>query len=252
MWSRSFAVRSATNTLTLLLLAACLHASTQAQDKEPTQEEVQTAVTQVRNDPLWAQKKKDNVLRFKPKQAEKRKPDEQPASKNVSEWINSASEIARYLVWGLGAACAAWVLVAMRRWARLRDQALPQAPDLLPSHISALDIRPQSLPPHIGETVLRLWREDLHRQALSLLYRGALSRLVHQHAIPIKAASTEEECIALTSARLDIEHATFVQQLITVWQRATYGSQLPNSDALEQLCQGFAHLLDGPTQKALP
>jgi hypothetical protein len=241
-------MRSAAKTFAGLLLMAALQAGALAQDEAPTPEQVQTAVAQVREDPLWAQNKKEHVLRFKPEPKEKA-PKTREAT-NIPGWIETMTEMARNFIWVLGAGGAAWTLVALRRWARVRDQALAPVPNLLPSHVSALDIRPQSLPPQIAEAVLRLWQEGQHRQALSLLYRATLSRLVHQYAVPIKAASTEGECIALADTRLDTERSALVQQLVTAWQRATYGSQLPSSHTLKQLCQGFTLLLDHPNQEA--
>lgn len=240
-------MRSAAESLVGLLLWAALQAGALAQDNTPTPEQVQTAVAQVRGDPLWAQNKKEHVLRFKPEPKEKAPKTREAA--NIPEWIETMTETARYFIWILGAGGAAWALVALRRWVRVRDQALAPVRDLLPSHVSALDIRPHSLPAQIAEAVLRLWQEGQHRQALSLLYRATLSRLVHQYAVPIKAASTEGECVALAFTRLDTGRSALVQQLVTAWQRATYGSQLPSSDTLEQLCQGFTLLLDHPNQE---
>jgi len=74
---------------------------------------------------------------------------------------------------------------------------------------------------------------------LSLLYRGALSRLVHQHAVPIRAASTEGECVALAAARLAPERSAFFGRLVSAWQLAVYGARLPESSSVLALCADF-------------
>jgi hypothetical protein len=74
---------------------------------------------------------------------------------------------------------------------------------------------------------------------LSLLYRGALSRLVHVHALPIRAANTEGECVALAHDRLDAPRAAFFARLVGVWLPAVYGGRMPEAAQALGLCDEF-------------
>ncbi|WP_374593966.1 DUF4129 domain-containing protein, partial [Aquabacterium sp.] len=109
----------------------------------------------------------------------------------------------------------------------------------LPSHVRELDIRPQSLPERVGEAAQCLWLQGAHREALSLLYRGMLSRLVHDHAVPIRAASTEGECVQLARGHVDARCGEFVSELVQAWQLAVYGARLPEAATVLALCEHF-------------
>ncbi len=85
------------------------------------------------------------------------------------------------LVWLLGAIALAVALVAARRWLAVHGEAVHARGARLPSHVRELDIRPESLPDDIGAAVRALWLAGERRAALSLLYRGTLSRLVHSY-----------------------------------------------------------------------
>ncbi len=205
-------------------------------------EQVQAAVRQVRDDPLWGRQTQEKTWRFKPP---KDKPDPKADARGddfrwLTDFLQSVSQAGRALVWLLGAAAVALLLVGARRWIKVRaDAAGPLLADL-PSRVSHLDIRPASLPDNVGDAASALWQRGEHRQALSLLYRGVLSRLVHQHAVPIVAASTEDECVALARTRLDPPRGAYVQRMVGAWARAVYGAELPRTELMLELCQEFA------------
>jgi hypothetical protein len=156
----------------------------------------------------------------------------------------------RLVVWAIGAMLVAVLVVGLRYWIRERAGALPQRAAPLPIHVRDLDIRPESLPDRIGAAAAALWQRGEQRAALSLLYRGALSRLVHVHALPIRAASTEGECVALAHARLRAEPAAYVARLVGAWQLAVYGARLPQTDDVLALCSEFDARLQAPAPVA--
>lgn len=228
-------------TLASLLLVALaggpVVAAAQANER-PTRAQVQAATAQVRADPNLAQTRREKTLKFRDDDVPS-----DPKQDHDAQWIATlirwVTETARVLMWALGALGVALLLVGLRYWVRARaDAALARLPNL-PSHVSNLDIRPQSLPDHIGAVAADLWQRGDHRPALSLLYRGTLSRLVHQHALPIVAASTEGECLALALSRLDTARGDFVSRLVAVWQHAVYGARLPDSPHVLALCRDF-------------
>lgn len=231
--------------LARLLLAAALTASfaTPAQQRAaPTREQVQQAVEQIKADPNLAGKRRQKTLRFKAQQ------DDAPtAPAPRRQWLIDlfgwVADTSRFLVWALGAVALALLLVGLRHWIRWHGGASPKPAASLPSHVRDLDIRRESLPADIGAAARTLWERGQARGALSLLYRGALSRLVHLHAAPIRAASTEEECVRLAARTLDRPDSDFLARLVQAWELAVYGSRLPDGTEVLALCAGFdAHL----------
>ena len=79
---------------------------------------------------------------------------------------------------------------------------------------------------------------------------GALSRLVHDHAVPVRAASTEGECATLAAQHLDAQRGAFVARLIGLWQLAVYGARLPDGNAVLAVCDEFNTRL--PRRAATP
>ena len=205
---------------------------------QPTPAQVQQAVDAVKRHPDLGGTATEKSLRWK-KDDKPAKEDKAPQLKWLADLVKWIAESGRVLVWLVGAALVALLLVGLRRWILVRGGYAPAQRAVLPSHVQDLDIRPESLPDAIGAAAAQLWRRGESRAALSLLYRGALSRLVHAHAVPIRAASTEGECVALARARLDAQRGAFFSRLVQAWQLAVYGARLPPPDEALALCQAF-------------
>jgi hypothetical protein len=223
------------------LLAAGLAASFAAHAQQraaPTREQVQQAVEQLQADPNLAGKRRQKTLRFKTQQADK-PPEPVPRRQWLIDLFRWVADTSRFLVWALGAVALALVLVRLRHWIRWRGGASPHLAAGLPSHVRDLDIRRESLPADIGAAARALWERGQAHGALSLLYRGALSRLVHLHAVPIRAASTEEECVRLAARTLDRTDSDFLARLVQAWELTVYGSRLPDGTEVLALCAGF-------------
>ncbi len=204
----------------------------------PAPQQVRDATEAVYNDPDLHGLKADRELRFKNRD----QPEEQDKAvdprwlRDFTRWF---SEAGRWLVWLGMAVLAALLIVTLRRWIAVRGDAAAGRALTLPSHVHDLDIRPESLPDDLPAAVRALWQRGESRAALSLLYRGALSRLVHDHAVPVRAASTEGECAALASRHLDAERGAFVSRLIGLWQLAVYGARLPDGSDVLAVCDEF-------------
>jgi hypothetical protein len=158
-------------------------------------------------------------------------------------WV---AQTTRVLVW-----CVVIILVALlgtviARFTRVYGAASPDQTLVAPTHVQSLDIRPETLPANIGAAARALWDAGEHRAALALLYRGLLSRLVHVHEVPIRASSTEGDCLALASRHLVAAPQAYVTQLVRVWQRAVYGHHEVESGTVYLLCDGFDVALDAP------
>ncbi|MEP7300369.1 MAG: DUF4129 domain-containing protein [Caldimonas sp.] len=238
--------------LAALLASAPARAGTGADRPVVTAAAVEAAASAVRGDPDLGGSHKERTWRFRQ--------DDRPPAKTSSpsapwlvELVRWLAEGGRVLVWLIGAALVVACLVAARRWLRVAGDAALAAGARLPSHVRQLDIRPESLPDDIGAAVRAAWLAGDRRAALSLLYRGALSRLVHSHAVPIDDASTEGDCVRLARAALPTEPGAFVGRLVLAWQLAVYGNRPLETPAVLALCDDFDRMLParapaGPAQ----
>ncbi len=108
-----------------------------------------------------------------------------------------------------------------------------------PEVLFGLDVTPQSLPSDVPAQVMQLWGEGNYREAMSLLYRASLSRLIEKHEIAFRASHTEAECATLVKARGVESLSDYFWQLTLVWRRLAYGHQVPDSEIVQDLCRGW-------------
>ena len=202
---------------------------------------VEAAASAVRADDDLGGLRKQRTWRFRDRNAPSEPPT--PAPQWLRELARWLAESGRWLIWLLIAAAAVALLVTARRWLLVQGAAIGARGAPLPSHVRELDIRPESLPADIGAAVRALWLAGERRAALSLLYRGALSRLVHSYAVPIGDASTEGDCVQLARAALPAPRSEFVSALVQAWQLAVYGDRPLASEHVLRLCADFDRLL---------
>jgi len=233
--------------LALLLAALATHAAEPT--AAPTPQQVREATEAVYNDPDLHGLKAERELRFKNRDQAK-EPDPSSDTRWLRDLVRWFSEAGRWLVWLGMAALAAVLLVYVWRWIGVRGDAAGGRALALPSHVRDLDIRPESLPDDLPAAVRALWQRGDSRAALSLLYRGALSRLVHDHQVPVRASSTEGECATLAVQHLDAGRGAFVARLIGLWQLAVYSARLPDGNAVLAVCDEFNVRL--PRRTAMP
>jgi hypothetical protein len=172
-----------------------------------------------------------------------------PAQRSDSlEWLTQLiswfAQSARVVVWVAVALLVGLLVIFVLRLVQERSPSLRSTRKTFPTHVQDLDIRPESLPDNIGAAARTLWDSGAHRGALSLLYRGLLSRLVHVHNIPIRDSSTEGDTLQLTATRLGEDKRNYVTRLVRIWQHAVYGGQQPEDGSLYDLCDEFSPALD--------
>ena len=229
----------------LLLALACSLASAEPTPPAASASAVRAAASSVAAHPLMPGTETTKTLRFKDSQEKKPETPQRPSPWWVGLMENLTGGL-RVAVWLIGAGFFVWVLLRLRDWFQARRGGAALAP-LAPTHVGSLDIRPESLPADVGAAAWLLWQRGEARAALSLLYRGALSRLVHGHGVPIRAASTERECLLLAAPRLGAPAQVFLQQLVASWQAVAYAQRPVAAAQVEALCQGFAlHLSEAP------
>jgi len=233
--------------LTLLLWAAhSLSASAQGEaiDVRPGSPVVAKALETVMADPNLATREKTRILKWRGSGAPS---SDAPAwmqlTALIARWI---AESSRLLIWTaaiIGALLLAFYLLRSSR-TRARED-IEELSSLTPTHVRELDIRPDTLPHDIGAAAEAAWEKGDCRAAVSLLYRGLLSRLVHRYRVPIRDSSTEGDCLRLASAKAPARPAEYASDVVEVWQRFVYGHLSLEDEHVRRLCAEFGPSLDG-------
>lgn len=204
-------------------------------------DEVQAAAAKLRADPNLSRERKIRSLRWTSSSAPDRPQKAPPWLEGLFEYLAQTGSV---LVWVAGAIAAAVAVI----WAHRTFKGRVPVPEPIPApavaRIGEMDIRPESLPGDIGAAALALAEAGKTREALSLLYRGALSRAVHRFGVSIGESYTEGEALRAVGTRLDAARLSYFADLVGIRRRAVYAGEPMASDRVIHLCQGFAAALD--------
>jgi hypothetical protein len=133
-------------------------------------------------------------------------------------WVAAIAALA-YALW--------WLSRRLPRAAAAGREAYEPPPALF-----GMELAPDTLPAEVPEAAARLAAAGKLRDALSLLYRGALSELVHKRGVRLLASHTEGEAVRLAEM-------PYFAALVDAWRRCAYARRLPSNDEVEQLTKKY-------------
>jgi hypothetical protein len=229
--------------LALLCFTAARGQAPNPDTNELTPAAVQAAVETLRQDPNIGHDKTVRSLHWVTGKTT-------PPPKGAPSWIVSLflflSESTSLLIWVAGAIGLAIAAVWVYRLVKSRQSA-PRvvAARATASRVQNFDISPHSLPADVGAAALGLLEAGRTREALSLLYRGALSRAVHRFAAVVGESFTEGEVLRAVGQRLDTPRVQYFRSLVALWQRVVYAAEAPTPESVAVLCREFAPTFDG-------
>lgn len=142
------------------------------------------------------------------------------------------------VLWILLLVAIALLIVYRDRWLSLfQVEAKAKTKKTIPDVLFGMDIRPDSLPDDIPAAASAFWQQGKHREALSLLYRGALMRLVTQDQILLEDSHTEGDVLKLSRKVLHRQREQYLEKLTHVWRRAAYAHRFPDETEAQYLFQ---------------
>jgi len=102
--------------------------------------------------------------------------------------------------------------------------------------VMGMEVSPESLPDDVANAVLALWRNGRHREALGLLYRAAISRLLHGGCVEIRESDTEGDCLRRVEIAGGPAHPGYFRGVTAAWTRLAYAGEPPADAEIEALC----------------
>ncbi|HEU5176597.1 MAG TPA: hypothetical protein VFU24_04020, partial [Burkholderiales bacterium] len=142
------------------------------------------------------------------------------------------------LLWlGAGALLAYALWWASRMLPRYRGP--PPEPYRPPAALFGMDLAPEKLPADVGAAAAALAREGKLREALGLLYRGALSELVHRRGVQLLASHTEGEAVRVAQSKVSAPTGSYLQSLVGAWQQCAYARRMPRADDVVRLADDY-------------
>ena len=158
----------------------------------------------------------------------------EPKRKERTGWLGVGYALARALEVLLWVAAGALIAYALWWAARMLPRHGPARaePYRAPAALFGMELAPETLPPDVAAAAAAAAREGRLREALSLLYRGALSELVHKRGVRLLASHTEGEAVKLANV-------PYFASLVEAWQNCAYAQRLPAATDVERLANGY-------------
>ncbi|MET0089432.1 MAG: DUF4129 domain-containing protein [Candidatus Thiodiazotropha sp.] len=201
--------------------------------------EIRETVDAVLAEPVFG--RTETVTYWKPKNSEEKDEDEEKIEPSDFGWVKVVARLIELLMWltlgGLIAYLVYW-LADNRGW--LREMSLQGSPERpLPTRLAGLDLRQESLPDDPAQAARALIGQGDYRAALGLLYRAALSRLVHRDQLEIHEGDTEGSCLAQVRMLPRPGLHDYFAELTGHWLRLAYNHQSPDPAQALELCEGW-------------
>ena len=188
--------------------------------------------------------------------------EEQPASQSqedgsAPDWLKTLlklldgqgfgaiATLLEVLLWGTLIAALGLLIWRYREWLQAFVSRRPirrgKVERAIPKQLFGLNVHQQTLPADVAAAAEQLWQSN-PREALGLLYRALLSRLLHEFNLPLKDADTEGQVLERVGHLQQPDLLAFSQTLTQHWQAMAYGHRLPPAPAQQQLCDGWRAL----------
>ncbi|KPN93657.1 DUF4129 domain-containing protein [Pseudomonas nunensis] len=149
------------------------------------------------------------------------------------------------LLWGTVIAAIGLLIWRYRDWLQAFVSRRPARHHKVerpaPKQLFGLDVHHETLPADVAASAEALWQTN-PREALGLLYRALLSRLLHDFNLPLKDADTEGQVLERIGQLQQPALLAFSQTLTRHWQNLAYGHRLPPAQLQQELCDGWRAL----------
>ena len=200
-------------------------------EREPARE-----VARVLADPEFGHEQQVSTLRYVgPRMKEDKK-----ERKVDWEWLRILVEMiangARAIAWAAATIAVLVILYYGARWVRLKG--LGTGTRERPQFLFGLDVRPESLPADVAAAARAAIESGRLREALSLLYRASLVRLMDE-GLEFLQGDTEGDCLRTVKRGIASSRASYFARLVEAWQLIAYAHRSPARDAALALADGW-------------
>lgn len=159
--------------------------------------------------------------------------------------LDALANVIEVLLWGALIAALGWLAWRYREFLGAFVSRRPNLPARskppAPPQVFGLDLNRETLPDDIAASAEQLWLSE-PRAALGLLYRGLLSRLLHDFNLTLKAADTENQILKRIEQLQRPDLLAYSRNLTVHWQNMAYGHRLPAAHLQAELCNGWREL----------
>lgn len=167
----------------------------------------------------------------------------------IEDIVRSLANVMEVLLWAGVILLVLFLLMRISQFINPRDDKDNKS-RVVPAVISGLDIRPESLPDDVAAAARQLWLQSRYRDAMSLLYRGTVSSLVHAYDVDLTEGATEGDVLLAAQSRLRSETQQYLGQVTQLWQTIAYAHRQPDESQALSLFDHWQGHFGQTTQQA--
>ena len=165
----------------------------------------------------------------------------------LASFVNFFANSLYYLIWGAVVILVIIVLLRLQHWHKMMDLSHIKNKNNKQTgqqYAFGLEVSEASLPADIVSEARRLYQDGETRQALSLLYRGALAHLITHAGLIVRDSDTEGECVRHVESQ-NSHSAPYFAKLTHTWIRTAYGHIPPTQEEMRRLCEDWPVYFNG-------
>jgi hypothetical protein len=102
--------------------------------------------------------------------------------------------------------------------------------------VMGMDVSPDTLPRDVPTAAWALWQQGRHQDALGLLYRGSISRVINPGRVEIHESDTEGDCMRRVELAGPAVHPDYFRGITSMWIRLAYAGLTPADDEVRLIC----------------
>ena len=177
---------------------------------------------------------------FKVHTVTQRVPKQRPPTTSFS-WLRALAPLA-----GLFGICAVATLVGLLGWMLWKNRhafifrrrmGRLKTPNATARVVMGMEVSAASLPEDIPEAAWRLWQGGSRQEALALLYRGAISRVMELGRVEIQESDTEGDCLRRVEQSGAVAHPDYFRGITRAWIGLAYAGIAPSDAEVEAICR---------------
>lgn len=108
--------------------------------------------------------------------------------------------------------------------------------------VMGMEVTADSLPADIPSAAWALWQQGKKHEALALLYRGTISKVIDIGQVEIQESDTEGDCLRRVEGAGAAAHPDYFKGLTGAWMRLAYAGLEPADVEVESLCRSWPFL----------
>jgi hypothetical protein len=166
------------------------------------------------------------------------KPSTPTSSSLPIDLIQALTEIFAVTVVVLLVALLSWLLWKNRFAFKSIRLVMPEKRNSAPARVvMGMEVSPETLPQDVPTAAWALWQGGRHQEALGLLYRGSISRVMEQGRVEIQESDTEGDCLRrVMQAGADV-HPDYFRGITGTWTKLAYAGISPPDLEVQALCR---------------